>query len=91
MPGNNSFGRPIFLSKTERKEAHALVRIPLQPTGAYDEAWLQQLIHQYPNLLPIEEVEPALIPAIPICTELSVPSGFIDNLYATPRGDLIGN
>jgi len=39
--------------------------------------------------LPIDQIEPALVPAISICTELSVASGYIDNLYATARGDII--
>jgi hypothetical protein len=46
--------------------------------------------HQrYQNVLPNEQIEPALTPAVPICMELPLESGFVDNLYATPDGDLI--
>jgi hypothetical protein len=39
-------------------------------------------------LLPIGAIEPALAGAISVCTELPTPSGFVDNLLATDRGDL---
>jgi hypothetical protein len=44
---------------------------------------------KHPNVLPIEDIEPALVPLIPICTELRVPSGYIDNFYVTPSGDIV--
>ena len=50
----------------------------------YKERWLQKLVSRYPSLLPIEQIEPALMPAISICMELPLASGFADNLYATP-------
>ena len=56
----------------------------------FNERWLQKLVSRYPNVLPIEEIEPALTPLIPICMELPLASGFADNFYATPDGDFAG-
>ena len=42
-----------------------------------------------PALLPVEAVEPALTPLVPICREMQVPSGFIDNLFLTPDGGIV--
>jgi hypothetical protein len=54
----------------------------------YDEAWLQRLIHVHPALLPIEAIEPRLTEVVPICLELPVPSGYVDNLMLTPEGGI---
>jgi len=74
---------------TPGNEASKLLPLDLTKGGQYDEAWLQRLIHQHPSLLPISSIEAAFWPAKAVCIELSVPSGNIDNLLVTPRGDLI--
>lgn len=70
----------------------ALEAVPLhagQVEGRQDEGWLQSMIQDFPALLPIAEIEPGLFPLIPVCMELSVPSGFIDNLMITPEGGIV--
>jgi hypothetical protein len=68
----------------------ALWRVPLTPEGkgAFDEAWLQRLIHQNPSILPIEEIDPSLDAFFPICREMQTPRGFVDNLLMTGLGDI---
>jgi hypothetical protein len=46
-------------------------------------------VSRYPSLLPIEQLEPALAPAISVCMKLPLRSGYADNLFLTPNGDLI--
>src|ERR1700737_4407405 len=90
MTSNHQYGRPLLINSIdETASAHSLTRVRFESSGAYNEAWLQRLIMQYPSLLPIEDIEPALTPAIPVCMELPVPSGSVDNLYVTPAGDII--
>ena len=70
----------------------ALEKLPLRAGGAgktYDERWLQDTIQRHPHLLPVDEIEPALTPLVPVCTELPLPSGFADNLLITPDGGLV--
>lgn len=69
----------------------ALEPLPLQASGSglYDEAWLQRLIQDNPALLPIADLEPGFSPLIPVCMELPVPSGYIDNLMVTPDGGIV--
>jgi len=89
MPASQ-YGLPLFVGALGTSApAQGLKRVKLDKAGLYDEAWLQRIIMQHPGLLPIDQIEPAFIPAIPVCMELSVPSGFVDNLYATPTGDLV--
>ena len=76
---------------TEAQTCLAMESLPLRPgSGAtYDEAWLQRLIQEHPSLLPIGMIEPALQGPIPICMELPVPSGFVDNLMITADGGIV--
>ena len=43
-------------------------------------------MHQYPATLPIAEIDPIFVGAIPICRELSTSAGPIDNFLVTPTG-----
>ncbi len=56
--------------------------------GLYNENWIQQVCFENPSLLPIEEIEPTFGGMIPICRELSTPSGFVDLLYLNEYGFL---
>ena len=43
---------------------------------------------RHPSLLPIDQIEPAFKTLVPICIELPMKSGSMDNLLVTPNGDL---
>jgi hypothetical protein len=90
---DTQYGKPLIVGNFTDTAARGLTRIRLERGDDhgvnYNEKWLQKLISRHPNVLPIEQIEPALTPAIPICMELPLASGFVDNLYATPDGDLI--
>lgn len=66
-----------------------LEKLPLETRGLYSEDWIQGIVHVTPDILPIGDIEPGFAPAIPICRELPLPSGSLDNLLITPSGDLI--
>jgi hypothetical protein len=85
----SQYGLPLVVSGLSAgSAAQSLKRVRFQ-TGEYNERWLQELVMRHPAVLPIEQIEPAFTPAIPVCMELNVPSGYVDNLYVTPAGDLI--
>lgn len=72
--------------------ARRLERLSLNGTKAssgYDEAWLQRLIAQHPQALPIAEIEPFLEGAVPVCLELDTKAGPIDLLLVSPKGDIV--
>ena len=54
----------------------------------YDENWIQNLIHNNPAILPVEELEPAFFPLYPVCRELKTPAGYLDNLFVSENGSL---
>lgn len=86
--------QPIIVSSM-RDEAGAipLKRATLSSAAgappAYSESWLQRLIHRHPILLPVSEIEPALGGLIPVGIELPTAAGPVDNLMATPEGNLV--
>src|SRR5271157_1693314 len=91
MMADTQYGLPLIVGNFTETAAQGLKRIRFEKGGqdGFRERWLQKLVSRYPNVLPIEQIEPALTPAISICMELPLSSGFVDNLYATPDGDLI--
>lgn len=69
--------------------SHRLTPVKLRQTGQYNEAWLQQLIHVHPEILPIPQIEPGFGVPVPAAREVACGHGYIDNLFVTPTGDLV--
>lgn len=57
--------------------------------GLHDEAWLQALIFDHPELLPVSRIEPGFGAVVPVAREVTCGHGSIDNLYLTPSGEII--
>ncbi|MDQ7076940.1 MAG: hypothetical protein Q9M45_03735 [Robiginitomaculum sp.] len=67
-----------------------LKRIQIGGTDSpFDEDWLQNLLHRHPCCLPMDQIEPALQELVPVCMELALPCGFLDNVFMTPDGDIV--
>ena len=64
-----------------------LKRLPLTK-NQLQEGWLQSLIHNYPSILPAEEIEPIFSPLVSLGKEVGAGSWSIDNLYISPQGYL---
>src|SRR5690348_11526080 len=69
--------------------AQSLFPLEFTDSTKYDEPWLQRLVHRQPSVLPIPSIEATFWPAVPVCMELPLRSGYLDNLLMTPAGDLI--
>ena len=93
MPSQSQYGRTLLLdSLDDGSSAKTIERVQFQKlAGAvgHDEQWLQRLIMKHPSLLPVDQIEAAFTSVVPVCLELPVGSGFLDNLLATPAGDLV--
>jgi hypothetical protein len=88
-------GSPIWLGGPESRGV-TLSRAALNRGSAesYSEAWLQSLLDEHPEVLPIEQIEPGFGTLIPLCRELPLDigagrSGALDNLFATATGGLV--
>lgn len=84
-------GSPLLVRAPGSSEqtCRRLERAPLTVEGGVSERFLQELIHEHPALLPIGRLEPTFEDCRPVCLELPTPSGFVDNLMITPRGDIV--
>jgi hypothetical protein len=58
-------------------------------SGERREKFLQELVHSHPDIIPMQEIEPAFTPLISICRELETPAGYLDNLWLTPDGGIV--
>ncbi len=76
---------PLILPSSQGP-GRSLRRLDIQPGSGMDEAWLQALIYQRPELLPAGHFDDAYAPLIPLGREVPTPRGPIDNLYVSPKG-----
>jgi hypothetical protein len=88
------YTRPLMVTGLGEpgETAIALEALPLRASGEgtlYNELWLQELLQRNPHLLPVDQIEPALTPLVPVCMELPTPAGPADNLMMTPDGGLV--
>ena len=92
---DSQYGNPLVLQKingdASKKPVTSLRRCGFKDKNSplFEEKKLQEIIHEYPEILPINETEPAFQPVIPVCMELGTSSGSIDNFFITPNGNLI--
>jgi hypothetical protein len=93
MSPQTQYGHTLFLDGFQAgSSAKCLNRLHFSKKASerapFDEAWLQRLIMVHPSVLPVDQIEPAFSPLVPICIELPVGPGAMDNLFVTPAGDL---
>ena len=65
-----------------------LEAVPSAGEGGFDEKFLQQLLYDHPECLPLRDIEPGLEPFRSVRKEMPTPSGFIDNLLLNASGDV---
>ncbi|MFC2009511.1 hypothetical protein ACFLT3_01130 [Chloroflexota bacterium] len=83
--GNRRYSTPILINK--EGSATKLRRIPFTEREFY-EGWLQKLIQDNPEILPVNEIEPAFSPLVSIGKEVETDVGYIDNMFMSPQGYL---
>jgi hypothetical protein len=94
MAEDTQYGCTLFIGDLEDGVAKPIKRISFSKNGQagvdYDEAWLQRLIVNHPQVLPVDQIERAFTGLIPVCAELEViPSrAYLDVFLVTPKGDL---
>jgi hypothetical protein len=80
----------VLVEPTPGSRVLAPISLGASPqSDGYDEGWLQDLIFAHPQAMPINELDPAYGPLIPICKELDTrAAGYIDALFMNPLGML---
>jgi hypothetical protein len=63
---------------------------PISPDeNKTEEKWLQKLLFDHPQILPVDEIEQVFWPLIPIGREIRTNVGSIDNLFISKSGYLV--
>lgn len=78
-------GRPVVLSSASDRGVQ-LGRIAAKSEEGRNESWLQSLIFDHPEILPVADFDESYAPVIPVGREISTSSGYIDNLFVSPSG-----
>lgn len=79
-------GLPVMFGEGGRSPVRLSRLRPDDPSIAEDE--IQSLVVEHPSVLPVQELDPAFGPLIPIGREIGTPVGAIDALFVSPSGTL---
>lgn len=78
----------FFLLERKNQPTVRAERLAFGETSGRNEAWLRDTLLKNPELLPVNELDPAFGPLIPLCTELRTEAGPIDIAYINAHGRL---
>ena len=83
-------GSPLWISDTQQPAKLERADFGANATSNhYDEKWLQALLHAHPEVFPIGQIESEFGDLIPLCRELPLKSGALDNLFISRDGKLV--
>ena len=91
MPGAGQAYGDMLRIASGGGAAETLRRVAVEANaadGGVQEEWLRDRLFEYPQALPLRDIDASYAGAIPVCTELHTPSGRIDALYVNPLGRL---
>ena len=86
LPPRKASGTLVLLGSSGTSVT--LARISLDKNN-YNEAWLQLLAFDHPQVMPIINIEPGFGEIYAVAREVPCAHGQIDNLYITAAGDLV--
>ena len=75
-----AYGNPVLLKNNQSK---LINRIEFK-----DELSIQNLVFDYPDSIPVSDIDEAYNPLISVCKELNTPVGPLDIFMITPNGDI---
>lgn len=72
----------------ENGKVQKLQRIMLN-SHAFKEDWMQSILEKAPSVLPTGNISSVYAPLVCLAREVETPSGYIDNLYISPKGYIV--
>jgi hypothetical protein len=76
-----SGGRPTALQRVSLGSA--------DHKGEEREAFIQALVHDHPEVIPMADIAPPFMPLVSVCKELPTSAGPVNNLWLTPDGGIV--
>jgi hypothetical protein len=84
--GTSAYGSPLL---KDAQGVRVLEAVPLSSGAAeYDEKFIQDLVFDHPECLPVDQIDRGYLGLVPVCTELNTAAGPLDVLYVTNTGRL---
>lgn len=82
---------PVFISDADVIRPLTHLRLGQSDLdGKRREAFIQDLVHRRPEVIPMSDIEPAFHPLIAACREMATLDGlFVDNVWVTPWGGVV--
>jgi hypothetical protein len=90
MGSGSAHAAPIVIISGSRPSA--LQRVLLgsaEHMGEEREAFIQNLVHDHPEVIPMADIAPPFMPLVSVCRELPTSAGPVDNLWLTPDGGIV--
>jgi hypothetical protein len=84
---SRAIGQPVLARANT--PSRILEPIRLGKGTGFDEDWLQRILFDHPEALPIADIEPGFAPLVAVAREVPCGHGFIDNLYLTGNGEIV--
>ena len=86
--GNRRDASPIVIGPSGELSRPTRVPFTQNEQEKINEGWIQKLIEDNPDILPVSEIEPAFSPLVTVGCEVSTESGPMDLLLLSPQGYL---
>lgn len=78
----------FFLLEESGQGPQRAERLKFGETDGRNEAWLRDLLHAHPGVLPVSDIDPAYGPLTSLCTEMYTSAGYLDAVFVNPFGRL---
>ena len=75
------YAAPLFI-----KDGEIEITKQIEKKGQYNESYIQKLIYENPQILPISRIEPVYDSPVSLCREMPLKTGYIDDIYINDEG-----
>ena len=75
------YSTPLLIKDNEDE-----VITQIEKKGQYNESYIQKLIYDTPQVLPISRIEPIYDNPVSLCREMPLKTGFVDDIYVNEDG-----
>lgn len=76
----SAYGKPLLIKSDKTKTINRIENV--------SESTIQNLVFEFPECLPLSDIDESYNPIIPICKELGTPVGPLDIFMITHNGDI---